>query len=158
MSSNYNLQDGKDWIMNTTLTIDKALQTNDSTAEKMKIINEEASNELFSCDDDKSNKGMIGCEFKSKESVETYCNGKNDCIGYLTLKFNNNQLFFPTKKTPGKMTEKMKNDIGEVSYYKHKDRDDKILGMDKNTFYIVLGVGVIILIIIIGLIIRSFLK
>lgn len=156
MSSNYNLQEGKDWSLNTSLVINEVMKTNDSNEIKMKKINEEASNELFSCDDDKSNKGIFGCQFKSKESVEKYCNGKNECIGYLTLK--DKDIFFPIKKTPGKLTDEMKNNIEEVSYYKHKDRDDKILGMDKNTFYIVLGVGIIILIIIIGFIIRSFLN
>ena len=146
-SSNYKLEEGNSWIFSSMKPLFDLSNNQNITEEefekKMQDIFKEAEKEMFSCKDDLDNQGMFGCEFTTKEDVEKYCDTKNNCIGYLkgydALK--KIHTYIPTKNLPIKNNdEKLKTELGEILFYKknEKNEKDKILGIDKNTFYIIL--------------------
>jgi len=151
MSSNYNLEEGNSWIFSSMKPLFDLSNNQNITEEefekKMQDIFKEAEKEMFSCKDDLDNQGMFGCEFTTKEDVEKYCDTKNNCIGYLkgydALK--KIHTYIPTKNLPIKNNdEKLKTELGEILFYK-KNEKEKILGIDKMTFYIILIVILMII-------------
>jgi len=130
MSSNYDLQEGKDWMfsyMKPLSDIPKNIGF-DQFNQKITEISIKANEEVFLCLNDLKNQGVFGCQFKSQKDVEKYCDSKDDCIGYLkgfdalngfyglkdvdiikvfdgfkgfdTLKKTNTYIYVPTKKIP----------------------------------------------------------
>ena len=179
MSSNYNLQEDKDWMfsfMKPLFDIPKNIGFNEFS-QKITEISIKANEEVFLCLNDLKNQGVFGCQFKSQEDVEKYCNSKDDCIGYLkgfdalngfyglkdvdiikvydgfkgfdTLKKTNTYIYIPTKKLPIKNeNENLKTEFGEISFYKKKDQETKgEKKKNKNTFYIILILIIIVIII-----------
>jgi len=150
MSSNYNLQEGKDWLFSFMKTLFEMPQNinKDEFEKKMNDIFKDSEKEMFSCKDNQENQGMFGCEFLNEEDVQKYCDSKNDCLGYIKFYEDLSKMYkyVPTKKTPIKNNnEQLKTELGEILFYKKKENKDKIFGMDKNTFYIILIIIVIII-------------
>jgi hypothetical protein len=157
MSSNYNLQEGKDWILNSISLFFESIDNPNISPDSFQ---NEVIMELYTCSG--KNQGVFGCEFKSEEEVQKYCDSKNDCIGYLKGFDDEKKIntYVPTKKLPIK--NKIEGLIGEVSFYKKQNNlkktdetktdetktdetKNKILGMDKMTFYILLIVVLMII-------------
>ena len=150
MSSNYNLQEDKDWMFSFMKPLfEMSNNINEDEFEKKMIdVFKESEKEIFSCKDKSENQGMFGCEFFTQEDGEKYCDSKNDCLGY--IKFYEPSIktykYVPTKKLPIKNNnEELKTILGEVLFYKKKENKDKIFGIDKNTFYIILLIILIII-------------
>ena len=155
MSYSYNLEEGKNWMfsyMKPLFDIPKNIGF-DEFSQKITEISIKANEEVFLCLNDLKNQGVFGCQFKSQEDVEKYCNNKDDCIGYLkgfdalngfdglkdvdiikvfdgfkgfdTLKKTNTYIYIPTKKLPIKNeNENLKTEFGEISFYKKKENKE----------------------------------
>ncbi len=142
MSSNYELQTGNDWVPQIAVLFFNSFKT--KTQPPADEI-EKARQELYECTDKPENKGLFGCEFKTKDEVEKFCNSKSDCIGYIKgISKDYTTVFMPLKKNPVKLPDELKFEgFGQSIFFK------KAGTMDKNTIYII--IGVVVLLILLGL-------
>jgi LPXTG-motif cell wall-anchored protein len=133
MSSNYELQTGNDWVPKYLILLFQAMKTGkEPPADEL----EKAKQEFFACKE-----SAFGCSFKNQDEVETFCNSKSDCIGY--IKSVTDQInFTPLRKEPVILPPELKtNNTAQTLFFK------KTGTMNKNTLYIIIGVvGLLILI------------
>jgi len=134
MSSNYELQTGNDWAPKYLILFIQAMKTGkEPPADEL----EKAKQEMFACKE-----SAFGCSFKNQDEVETFCNSKSDCIGY--IKSITDQInFTPLRKEPVILPAELKtNNTAQTLFFKKTGTAT----MNKNTLYIIIGVvGLLIL-------------
>jgi LPXTG-motif cell wall-anchored protein len=137
MFSNYELQQGNDWVPRLLILFSKAFKTKTQPpADEL----EKARQELYECNDKPENQTLFGCSFKTKDEIETFCNSKSDCIGYIKGTGNDRTDFIPIKKEPVKIPDELKGEgFGQSIFFK------KTGTMNKNTIYIIIGVVVLLI-------------
>lgn len=144
MPSNYELQTGNDWSPRLGVIFINSLKNKTQPpADEV----EKARQELYyECKAKPENFDIIlGCSFKNQDEVETFCNSKSDCIGYIKV-LTDQISFIPLRKEPVRLPAELNtNDMKQSVYFKKAGTGS----MDQNTIYII--IGVVVLLILLGL-------